>query len=165
MSSFKTGFLFAALLSLTACGFQPMYGENAKKTTQTERISIDNIPDRDGQYLRNALIDRIGTDGEARYSLSVEKLNKQVTDMALRRDATYTRGQMEIDADIVLVDRQTGQTVLTRHVHSFGGYNELDNQFATKVSEQAQTESMLQDLSASIVTEIDLYFTRSNTTP
>ena len=165
MSSFKTGFLFAALLSLAACGFQPMYGDAAKKTTQTERISIEDIPDRDGQYLRNALLDRIGTDGESRYSLSVDKMTKKVTDMALRRDATYTRGQMEIGADITLVDRQTGQTVLTRHVHSFGGYNELDNQFATNVSEQAQTENMLQDLASSIITEVDLYFTRSNTAP
>lgn len=158
MSSFKSLF-FLALFAVSACGFQPMYG-TAAKSTQTEKITVENIPDRDGQYLRNELLDRIGTESDARYSLAVTNLRKTITDMALRKDATYTRAQMEIGADIILVDKTTGTTVLTRHVHAFGGYNLLDNQFATNVSEQAQTENILNELSHTIVTEIDLFLHR-----
>lgn len=160
MSSFKTfAAITAVLLSLTACGFQPMYGSGSV-SSQTEKIAIENIPDRDGQYLRNTLLDRIGTDGDARYSLVVTNLNKKVTDMALRKDATYTRAEMEITADITLIDKTTSQPVLTRHVRSGGGYNLLDSQYTTNVSEQAQTENILNDLGNAIVTEIDLYLHR-----
>jgi hypothetical protein len=46
-------------------------------------------------------------------------------------------------------------------VRSVGGYNQLDNQFATLVSRESVGDHMLEELSDSIVTEVALYFTRS----
>ena len=53
----------ASILLLSACGFSPMYGANSSKNntaikTELTDIEIALIPDREGQYLRNALIDR-----------------------------------------------------------------------------------------------------------
>ena len=44
-----------------ACGFQPVYGVNKHQATGVEQFmaatEIANIPDREGQILRNHLID------------------------------------------------------------------------------------------------------------
>src|SRR5690606_16052602 len=56
-------FMSLATLVLAACGFSPVYGtlgqgQSAAAEAYLSQVSIDNIPDREGQYLRNALIDR-----------------------------------------------------------------------------------------------------------
>lgn len=168
-SLFAAALMLALVLATASCGFKPMYGEGRKSAAAADykNISIDNIPDRDGQYLRNMLLDRLAADagGGSAYTLKVVDLKKTVTDASLRKDATYTRGEMEIDATLELIDNSTGQIVLKRPLRSVGSYNLLDNQFATIVSEQTVTENALNEMSDSIVTEISLYFTRKADQP
>lgn len=153
-----------SLMLVSACGFRPMYGDgrDSAAAANYKNIAIDNIPDRDGLYLRNMLLDRMATDpnGGTAYTLRVKDLKKTVTNASLRKDATFTRGEMEMDGTLELVDNSTGQVVLTRPVRSVGGYNLLDNQFATLVSEQTLTQRLLEEMSDSIMTEVSLYFTR-----
>ena len=53
-----------ACLAVVSCGFTPMYGtafqDGAVVDVRKElaHIEISNVKDREGQYLRNALIDR-----------------------------------------------------------------------------------------------------------
>ena len=59
-------YVLSALLAVSACGFTPMYAQNdagADVAAYYSDIFIENLKDRDGQYLRNALIDRIYVDG------------------------------------------------------------------------------------------------------
>ena len=49
------------LSTLTACGFTPIYGKSANSESVRStlaQIDIALIPDRDGQMLRNLLMDR-----------------------------------------------------------------------------------------------------------
>ena len=53
--------VFVLCFQISACGFSPLYGTasqsmNAAAEAELNRIAIAIIPDRDGQYLRNALI-------------------------------------------------------------------------------------------------------------
>lgn len=166
MSLFKA-LSFAAVLLLAGCGFEPMYGTHsaAAKEIVVSRpeIDIDNIPDRDGQYLRNLLIDDLYTHGrpaDALFRLRITKLEKNVIHLGIQKDATATRAQVQITAHMALVEKATGKTVLERDLRSFGAYNLLDNQLATIVSEQSITESILQEIESDAVTELDLYFRR-----
>lgn len=176
MSSFKSfGAVvsvagLAGLLLLSGCGFEPVHGAGASKAAATHYrdITVDNIPDRDGQALRNQLIDRLGAAGaggagQSAYTLRIKDLNKFVTNAALRKDATFTRGEMQITGTVELVDNATGNVVLTRNVRSVGGFNLLDNQFATMVSEQSVTEKILAEMGDNIMTEVDLYFSGTGT--
>lgn len=169
MSSCKTRVILTAIacLWLSACGFQPMYGSHAPatKAARESRVEIANIPDRDGQRLRNLLIDRLYLDGrpaDAPYILAISPLKTDLTNLGIRRDATSTRAMLQISATMTLTERATNAKVLERQIRSVGGYNELDNQFATLVSERSVTDHMLEELSDSITTELALYFTREN---
>lgn len=167
MWSFKKYLLPLALCVLLAgCGFQPMYGTHAgSQTVQSmhQNIRIGNIPDRDGQYLRNMLLDRLNNDGrpaDARYVLEVAPLEKNTLNQLVRKDATYTRALMKISTTMRLVDTVTGTPVLERELLSSGSYNLLDNQFATIVSRDSMTENLLREMSDNIVTAINLHFTK-----
>src|SRR6218665_604235 len=81
-------------LGLAACGFEPMYGSSSS-TAQTSvkasyaDVEIANIPNREGQYLRTALIDRLyiqGRPADARYTLEIEPLKRTLTNQAIQKD-------------------------------------------------------------------------------
>ncbi len=171
MSSFKKiasiGFV---LLTLSSCGFRPMYGDSGagQAVTQGNKslVEIANIPDRDGQQLRNLLIDRLylkGRPADAPYILTIAPLKTETTHLGIRKDATSTRAMTQIYSTMVLRDRATNRVLLTRDIRSVGSYNELDNQFATLVSSQSLAGHMLEELSDDVVTEINLYFSRQGT--
>jgi len=156
----------ALCLLLAACGFQPMYGKKAGGRSIAaihQSIRIENIPDRDGQFLRNMLLDRLndaGRPADARYVLHVAPLKKDITNQLVQKDATYTRALMKVSTDIRLVDTVYGTTVLERPFLSSGSYNLLDNQLATIVSRDSMTDNLLRELSDNIVTAIDLHFAK-----
>lgn len=157
-------------LTVAGCGFRPMYGTNAAPSTiaMSSGVEIANIPDRDGQYLRNLLIDRMylqGRPADAPYLLTISPLRTDITNLGIRKDATSTRAMQQVTASLKLVERATNATVLEREVRAVGGYNQLDNQFATLVSRESVNEHMLEELSDSIVTEVSLYFSRKGKTP
>lgn len=161
MSWFKAA-AFCTLLFLAACGFQPLYSQNV--TAPWPHVEIANIPDREGQFLRNLLIDRLysqSAPADARYVLQVSRPDVRIRSLGIRKDATSTRGQIDISATAVLTDKQSGEALLRRTVQASGGYNRLDNRYATLVSEESSTELVLKELSGAIMTELDLYFNRS----
>src|SRR5690242_7641602 len=66
------------LLALAGCGFRPLYGTRAADPyvgPEMGGIYISPLPDRDGQLVRNALLDRIDPKGEPqqpRYRLDIK---------------------------------------------------------------------------------------------
>ena len=78
--------LILALIALfvSACGFHPVYGVNntppsGLKKNWPKRKSAAS-PDREGQYLRNALIDRFYREGRPanpRYSLDIGTITER----------------------------------------------------------------------------------------
>ena len=71
-------------LCLNACGFQPVYGtsnnsSNVNVVKQFETVDIAQIPNREGQILRNTLIDRLhgsNQNSEKTYRLVVSEINE-----------------------------------------------------------------------------------------
>jgi LPS-assembly lipoprotein len=167
MSSFKF-ILVAVALSLAAgCGFEPLYGTHSPAAEAVSAalpsIEIASIPDRDGQYLRNLLIDRLNTRGrpaDALYLLQLSKLEKNILNLGIQKDATATRAQIQITSHMQLIDKVTGKPVLERDLKTVGAYNLLDDQLATMVSQQNITESILQEMRDDAVQELSLYFRR-----
>ncbi len=156
-----------AVSSLTACGFEPMYGTHSETAKAVNvalpEIEIGNISDRDGQYLRNLLIDRFYTHGRpdaAPYLLKFSALTKNVVDLGIQKDATATRAEIQITGHMDLIDKSTGKAVLQRDLKTVGAYNLLENQLSTLVSQQDVTESILQEMRDDIVTDLGLYFRR-----
>ena len=159
--------LITALL-LTGCGFAPMYGKH--EVTQQSAVAsglndvyIDNIPDRDGQYLRNLLIDRFystGRPADPKYTLIVAELNEEKRELDLTKSAETTRAQLRITANIALVDRATGQQVLGRQLLAITSYNILQSEFSTRVTEDNARLNALADLARQIELALALQLTR-----
>src|SRR5262249_43067849 len=111
---------------VAGCGFTPLYGEgDGNVSAHYADVEVLNVPDREGQELRNALIDRLYTEGrpaDPHYSLKIDPLTITHTDLGIQKDATVTRTEIEVGAHMQLVDRTSGKTLLDRSVRAVGGY-------------------------------------------
>ena len=170
-SLFHNLFLFLCLgtvLMLSGCGFQPVYGSFSNATAdgvypQFRDINIAIIPDREGQILRNELIDRLHAGknvGRTAYTLRVSGIDIRKRDFVIRETSDATRSDIRLLIDFRLIDKQGNKAVLERQLKAFGSYNILDNQFATRVSRDNATKNALTDLARQIERELALYFER-----
>lgn len=165
--------LFGAMIALGGCGFKPLYTADpavsgAKGLVPFHDIAISPIPSRSGQYLRNQLIDRINTEGRPtapRYALEISGLRESITLLGIRKDASATRAQMNLNARLQLVDRnQMDKVILQRNLQASNSFNILDSQYTTQVSRRYARERALDELSRSAVRQISLYFNRPDVT-
>lgn len=154
-----------AALAVSACGFRPLYGTHSAARTADvaaalEDVRINSIPDRSGQYLRNALIDRFYRGGrpvDPAYTLHVAPLRETLTDLDITKSSSATRAQLRLDADIALIEQAGGATVMRRKLIAITSYNILQSRFTTRVSEDAARQSALDDLAAQIERHLALY--------
>ncbi|MFP4314033.1 MAG: LPS assembly lipoprotein LptE [Alphaproteobacteria bacterium] len=165
-------FLLSLLFLLPACGFSPVYGNFSGNTYSQQDllsyVSIDNIPDREGQYLRNVLIDRFyrhNRPANPQYILSFSPIQESVRDLDITESSDSTRGQLRLDTQVVLSDSITGEILLKRDLSAITSYNILRSEFANRVSEQNTRRNALDDLAEKIERHITLYFERQHSAP
>ena len=155
-------------LLTAACGFRPVYGVNRDTPTGVEetlaRVEIANIPDREGQYLRNALIDRFyraGRPADPDYILTVSKVSETITDLDITKTSDTTRTQLRLAINYSLADKATGQPLFSRQGTSVNSYNVLGSEFATRVTEDNARKNALDDLARQVELQINLYLKRA----
>lgn len=161
--------LIVSLLLIASCGFEPVYGTMGSKNTTVEagleQVDIAIIPDREGQYLRNALIDRFyryTRPQNPKYNLVVAPVTERLIDLDITKDSDATRGQLRLTTSLRLVNIETQETVLTRGLQSISSYNILGSEFATRVTEENARQNTLDDLARQIELQIGLYLKRSH---
>ena len=159
--SIKNIGLAVFLLFLTACGFTPMYGsEGQNAAAGLDKVEIATIPDAEGVFLRNALIDRFYQDGypvSPAYRLEISKIAEQGRDLDITIESEATRKQVYLSTTLNLFDKTTGQSVLSRSLTALTSYNVLGTQFTTRISESDAREAALNDLARQIETQVALY--------
>jgi LPS-assembly lipoprotein len=159
-------FATSCLLFLASCGFSPLYGtDGASKqiSKNFENVYISNIPNSDGQYLRNLLIDRFYKNGRPvapEYILTVSPIKEKRLNLDITKSADATRGQLRLDTIIRLKDQETGDILLKRDMHVVTSYNILNSQFTTHVAEGNAQQNALLELAQRIETQLALYFNR-----
>lgn len=165
--AFACFFLIMAL-PLSACGFQPVYGVNKFVPTGIEeklgQIEIGNIPNREGQFLRNVLIDRFYRTGRPvspYYILDFDPVHETSSDLDITKNADATRGQLRLSVNYRLIDAATRQVLLRREALAIASYNILSSEFANRVSEQNTRENALSDLARQIEQQITLYLKKT----
>lgn len=156
--------ILSSVLLLSACGFQPLYGSgvgDAQNVTEgLNSISIQNIPDREGQYLRNALIDRFYKGGrpvDIDYVLTVSPIRETKRDLDITIESDTTREQLRLDTSMTLRYKNTGEVVMDRKLYALSSFNVLSNEYATRVSENSSRENALDDLARQIELQIALF--------
>ncbi len=161
----KKALLIVGTLLISSCGFTPIYNasQNIDVSAKLADIKISNIPDEEGQYLRNALIDRFYPDARpdnARYMLNISPINESTTNLDITKNANTTRTQLKLSTNINLIDQQSGETILSRRLSAISSYNVLTSEFATRVSAKNMRENTLDDLARQIEMRIGLYLKR-----
>lgn len=161
-----------ALISLicfqpAGCGFSPLYGKQGEAQFGNEDllayVYIDNIPNREGQYLRNALIDRFYRSGrpvDPQYTLQIDDLDTRRVDLDITKTSASTREQVRMKANLRLTDKKTGELLLQRRISATASYNVLESEFATRISRSEAQDNALLDLSGQIETQVALFFQR-----
>lgn len=154
------------LLLLTACGFSPMYGSVSSGIAATDgldKVEIAMIPNQEGIFLRNVLIDRFyrgGYPSSPAYVLAVREIKEQESDLDITIESEATRKQLRLSTTVQLIDKETGKELFKRDLRSLTSYNVLGSQFTTRVSESDAREAALTDLARQIENQTALYFKR-----
>ncbi len=161
----KGGLLACALALLSACGFQPLYGDKSYGAGATEKLAnvdIGGIPDREGQKLRNLLIDRFyptSRPSSTRYRLNVS-LTAAEEKLALQKDASAVRAQLHVNAPYTLTDTTTGAVVFQSRARSLITYNILEQHYAGVVTVENAYDRALEEISNDITTRVAMHLGR-----
>ena len=170
-------FTISSLIFLSACGFSPVYGTGSQSSetkniganneasikANLNKIQINIIPNREGQYLRNALIDNFyftGAPQNPSYTLRVNKINESRYDFDITQDSEATRRQIKLKTSYVLINNKNNKTLLARNITAYASYNVLESEFSTLVTEQNARDNTLDDLARQIERGITLYLNR-----
>ena len=152
-------------LLLSGCGFKPMYGTQSRLnhspiSYQMSQIAIDIIPDREGQMLRNALIDRLYTSGYPSSpvaTLKISKIEEVRNELDLTKSSDATRAQLRVTSTMTLTDK-SGNVILSRPIKTITSFNILGSEFASRVTEESARQSAIQDLARQIELNLSLYY-------
>jgi LPS-assembly lipoprotein len=149
-------------LTLSACGFHPLYsksGADANLREEMSQIAIAPLRDRQGQEIHNALIKSITPDGQPekpRFNLIVA-YSVTETNAALATDETATRDVMRFN---VMYRLYEGPTIVTTGTFpEIFSYNFLQEHYAN-VSAQADIMSRVSDqIALEVRNRLAIYFT------
>lgn len=151
--------LMAALMSLSACGLQPLYsgGANGAVAQGLAQIEVPAIPGRSGWLLRNALQDRLGVAGEGspRYRLDV-RLDDQLEGLGVLNDDTISRERRILRARYQLVDTADDEILLDASAGSDAGIDVVSSEYATIAAEQTALENLSREVADRIVAQVSL---------
>lgn len=168
--------LILTALAISACGFSPIYGKNSNAANSSNAAdigtedhlaltAISNIPDQEGQFLRNRLVDRLHRNGSPInpvYQLNASPVTESLIDLDITKTADSTRGQLRLDTHITLTDTRDNAILFQRSLRAITSYNILSSEFSTRVSENTARQNALTDLAGQIETQLVLYFKRAS---
>ena len=144
---------------LSACGFQPLYGNNT--APQLSSIFVEDIAERNGFELRTRLIDILDSDGmqtNKRYRLKVT-LSESSQGIALQNDAAITRYNNRMEARFVLSDAG-GKEIYRGTQSELSSYNVVQSPYATLAAEQDSGKRAVQEMAERIRLELAVWFRR-----
>jgi len=150
-----------ALLSLGACGFEPVYGKASQvRHAELATIEVSPIRERVGQLVRNHLIDRFGSSTKAaRYRLDVT-LRETQAELAVQADDKVTRFNLALNAAFNLVEIESQRSLYSSTARSVSSYNIVDSEFATVSSQKNVRNRVAEDVAESIRDLLIIYFAR-----
>lgn len=148
---------------ITACGFQPLYGEHQNETSVSSELAgveVMPIKDRLGQVVYNALINEItptGNPASPVYQLEVT-VKSDREGLGFENDETATRFNYTLTGKYQLREVDSGKVIFQSSSRSIAAYNVVDNQFATMTARQDAEERAARDLSQSVKLHLILFF-------
>ena len=153
--------LSVGLLTLTACGFEPLHGkrEGGEATALLlSQIEVAPIADRLGQLVRTELTNRLSPRSAPLPVFIVHvTLTESGQSLAVRRDSSATRANLIIDANFILSEVSGGEALLVGGARSVNGYDILMSDFATLAARKDARRRGSRDVADAIVDRLSIH--------
>ncbi|QZH76203.1 MAG: hypothetical protein JY451_06565 [Erythrobacter sp.] len=149
----------ALLLTLAACGLQPLYagGASGALASGLAQVEVAPIPGNEGWLVTNALEDRLGrgqaSASGAQYRLDVV-LDDRLEGLGLLTDDTVGRERRTLRARYQLVEVATGTILVDATAGSDAGIDVVGSEYATIAAEQTALENLAVEVADQIVTRL-----------
>lgn len=149
---------------LTACGFRPLYTPQCGRGNIAYPIKIATISNREGQILRNYLLDLLTPEGPPQcpqYILEIT-LTDTIRSIGVNKDETTSRSEAILTAALVLKDATTHSIVYkhrTKAINSFSiiGQNYYSDLVAEEYAKKEATRLLAEKIMLLITTYIDTH--------
>jgi LPS-assembly lipoprotein len=146
---------------------QPVYKDGLQSVTSQNfnSIEIATIKERNGQSLRNVLMDEFyknGRPSNPQYLLQIQPLEETIRSLGIQKDASSSRAQLLMSTNFALIDQNTRSTLLFRNVEAVTSYNIQDSHFTTTVSEESAREAAIQEIAEQMILQLELFLNKEN---
>ena len=163
--------VFIGILTISACGFQPLYVQRTGGTfyydgkfdttisEEMAQIKVLPIKERFGQQVRNNLLDLLtpkGVPSKAKYRLKAELTDRTVTQQAMRNDVTATNERIRYKIDYKLMHEN--EVLISGDSIAFVSYDILENPYSTTMSQKKAEDDAAKIIADDIALRIGAYF-------
>lgn len=154
---------------LAGCGFRPLYGTGGEQAGVQDRLGEINvllIPERNGQLLRQSLMNRLergGAGAARRYDLSVQ-YSLAADAIAIQPDNSTSRVRLIATATWSLLAQDAQRrTLASGSAREVDAYNIINQQFfSAELTSTAVQRRMVDALAEQITQQLAVHFTRQS---
>lgn len=159
MSSFdRRRFLtFIAFAGVSACGFQPVYRKGETARQLRGRIQLPEAVDPVSFSYRERLLRRFGDGGDGAPYLLENETSISETGIAITQASDVTRYRILGETTWRLIDRETGDAVLTDTTSAFTGFDATSEAFSVREARKAAEARIATELAELTITALSAY--------
>ena len=161
-SSLAAAGLALALLGAAGCGFKPLHATDGGARGELARVQIEQIADRTGQQLRNALLLSFppgDPNAPAAWRLKVT-VAESTRRLGVVKQDVATRANLTLTARYVLEDAAEGRTATAGELRSVNSYNILQSPYATLAAERDARARGVRQLADGLTTRLAAWLYR-----
>ena len=143
------------LSTLSACGFEPVYGDGGTGMSLQNQVLVDRPIDRERYILVRRIEERLGRAADPSYLLSVD-LSVSQEDSGIDPEGDIRRFQLIGSATYTLKDTRAGAIITTGTVDNFVGSSATGTTVATFASRRDAEERLMIMLADQIVLQLQM---------
>ena len=138
-------------VTLSSCGFTPVYktiDDKSSNALSLASVKVESTHDLMGQFYANKLTDLLNPSAmqvEQKYRVNTS-LRKHKIPFAIQQDRTITRYKLVVEASYKLVNIDDGKVLDEGSLRREGGYDKVDSDYATYVSDEDTTKRIVEEL-------------------
>ena len=133
-------------LTLAACGFTPVHKQS--NASDLASVKVNTPRGLNEQFFNNHITDLLNpaaVNTPDKYTLDVV-LNITQTPLAIQQDRTVTRYKTNVTATYTITEKESGTILDSGKIQREGGYDKVDSDYATYVSEEDTKRRVIKEL-------------------
>lgn len=146
---------------LSACGFQPLYGNRDVVLEQAATVQIEPIAGEGGYQMGLILQDKLNPKQlnlAKKYRLTVILSQPTLLNQSIRSDNFASLEKMNMKATYQLIDIKTNKAVISSAIDSNGLFNLIKDPYATTVAQENLYQNLTRLLAENIAIHVLAYF-------